>query len=631
MPAKTGGMSKKLIIAEDLHLPLDAVTQKFAFLGRTGSGKTYAAQKLAEEMLAASGQVVTLDPVGVWYSLRIAADGKSPGIQLPVFGGLHGDVPIEPTGGALIADVIADHGTSAVIDVSQFESDNQKCRFAGEFAARLFFRKKASPSALMLFIEEAQEFIPEKPYREEIRMLHEFKRLGKIGRNFGIGLALISQRPQTVSKEVLNMTECMFAFQMTGPHERKTIRQWVEQKGSDLDIIGLLPGFEVGQAHVWSPQWLKFSKTIKILPKWTVNATSTPAVGSAKRNEPKPLDSADLDRLRTNMAATIERAKATDPRELAKQLAQAQKKIAELENRATLGTAAAGVPAATLGSADKHYQRGYDAATKDLHRASEQHKSRVRKEMTAVARESKALHDKLQKELLLATEHLGFAAQAHNAMADLGRRTEMIWERNVSEAVPEKPETEAAEAVHRPRTPVRTPPVEGDGDRRILPAEQRILDAIAEFEALQIPNPARVQVAFMAGYTNLNSKGFVNALGALRSAGQVDYPSSGSLCLTDAGRDRATAVDAPTSTERLQQRLMDMLGGANARILKLLIEAYPDSVDRADLGSKAGYGNLNSKGFVNAIGRLRTLGLIDYPERGQVKAQPVLFLRAATA
>src|SRR5574337_1753997 len=58
---------KKLAISDDLQLPIDsingspgAIWQKYAFLGRTGSGKTYAAKKLAELMLEAGAQVIVL-------------------------------------------------------------------------------------------------------------------------------------------------------------------------------------------------------------------------------------------------------------------------------------------------------------------------------------------------------------------------------------------------------------------------------------------------------------------------------------------------------------------------------------------------------------------------------------------
>src|SRR5262245_61023286 len=93
------GMNR-LRIAEDLALPIEVVTEKLAFLGRTGSGKTYAAMKLAELMLEAGAQIVALDPVGAWHGLRIGAN-----FNVYIFGGLRGDFPLEPTGGVLLADV----------------------------------------------------------------------------------------------------------------------------------------------------------------------------------------------------------------------------------------------------------------------------------------------------------------------------------------------------------------------------------------------------------------------------------------------------------------------------------------------------------------------------------------------
>jgi len=196
---------KKLKLADELALPLEAVTQKLAWIGTTGSGKTYGASKLAELMWDAGAPFIALDPVGVWYGLRLAADGKKPSdITIPIFGGLHGDVPLEPTGGALLADLIIDRGISAVLDVSQFETDADKARFATGFGQRFFFRKKATPSAVHLFIEECQEFIPENEQRGEEHMKHAFIRMQKIGRNFGIGTSLITQRPQDVSKKALS-------------------------------------------------------------------------------------------------------------------------------------------------------------------------------------------------------------------------------------------------------------------------------------------------------------------------------------------------------------------------------------------------------------------------------------------
>lgn len=100
-------------LAREIRLPLDAVTQGLAFLGRRGAGKTYAAGVLVEGLLEAHAQVVVFDPVGNWYGLRVASDGKAKGFEIPVFDGEHGDVPLEPGAGALLADLIVENGISA--------------------------------------------------------------------------------------------------------------------------------------------------------------------------------------------------------------------------------------------------------------------------------------------------------------------------------------------------------------------------------------------------------------------------------------------------------------------------------------------------------------------------------------
>jgi hypothetical protein len=149
----------KLKISDELSLPVDVTTQAVGWLGRRGSGKTYGATKLAELLEISGARFIAIDPVGVWYGLRLGVDGKSHGISVPVFGGLHGDIPLEATGVALIADVIVDRNINAVLDVSQFESDSDRARFAGDFAARFFHRKKSNPSAVHIFVEEAQELV----------------------------------------------------------------------------------------------------------------------------------------------------------------------------------------------------------------------------------------------------------------------------------------------------------------------------------------------------------------------------------------------------------------------------------------------------------------------------------------
>jgi len=91
----------KLRISEDLALPPETVTSTLIVYGGKGMGKTNFGAVLAEEFSRAGLRYCVLDPMGVWWGLRHSADGKGPGIECLILGGPHGDIPIEPTGGAV--------------------------------------------------------------------------------------------------------------------------------------------------------------------------------------------------------------------------------------------------------------------------------------------------------------------------------------------------------------------------------------------------------------------------------------------------------------------------------------------------------------------------------------------------
>jgi hypothetical protein len=58
-------------------------------------------------------------------------------------------------------------------------------------------------------------------------------------------------------------------------------------------------------------------------------------------------------------------------------------------------------------------------------------------------------------------------------------------------------------------------------------------------------------------------------------------------------------------------------------LLRVLIDRYPQAMDRTELAAAAG-SSATSSGFANNLGALRSLGLIDYPQRGQAMATGLL-------
>ncbi len=565
-------MGTRLTIAEDLALPLEAVTEKIGFLGRTGSGKTYAAQLLAEQMHAAAAQFVVLDPVGVWYGLRLEADGKSPGIALPVFGGLRGDVPLEPGGGALIANLVVDRALSAVVDVSQFESDAQKARFAQDFADRFFFRKKASPSAVHLFVEECQEFVPQNPQRDEARMLHAFTRLWKLGRNFGIGGSLLSQRPQEVNKKVLNLTELLFCFQLTGPQERKTIKGWIAEKGIDEDIDLELPKLETGHPHVWSPAWLKVSKVVAVSSKRTFDASSTPKVG--RRAAARELSPIDLDALRSEMAATVERAKAEDPRELRRQIAELKKELTKK-------------PAAAVPAKEKRIEI---PVLKD---------GMVKRLEAAITR-AQAIGAQLDARL---QDVVGWSIQLRNALAAQqtppGIRTVTVWR---------PPELRG----QTPASPASRREISGSG--AMARGERKILTAIAQHAG----GVSRDQLTVLTGYKRSTRDAYLQRLGGR----EFIIVNGDAILATDAGvSSLGPSFERLPTGDELREYWIQRLPAGERRILRTLIEAYPESIERHILGERTGYQRSSRDAYLQRLKAWRLVEIV----YGAVRAAGELF------
>ena len=124
----------------------------------------------------------------------------------------------------------------------------------------------------------------------------------RLGRNYGIGSAMISQRPQSINKEVLNQCECLFVGQLNAAHERKAIEDWLVGHKGEKGWTNELPTLPVGTMFVWSPQWLGIMQKVKIGKKRTYDASATPDSAAAGRNRRSCQSTFDLEELKAALA-----------------------------------------------------------------------------------------------------------------------------------------------------------------------------------------------------------------------------------------------------------------------------------------------------------------------------------------
>lgn len=318
---------KTVHLARGLTLPAaELATEVVASLGQRGGGKSNGAAVVAEGLLEAGIQVIVLDHVGIWFSLRLDETGKrSSPYQIPVLGGQHGDIALVASTGKVVAEALARSGSSAVLDVSSF-SKGDRCRFAADFAEAFFSVKKLHPGPVQILLEEAQRYVPQKLFAGQglERMLGAFEEIAEVGRNYGIGLHLISQRPQKINKDVLNLADTVLAYRTNGVLERKAISDWVQEKGAEgrKEMHDELPGLERGTAIVWSPN-RKIYGQFAIDKKSTYDAGATPTHARAAVRTKR----LDLESLESVMGAAVEEAKANDPRVLKARIAELEREV----------------------------------------------------------------------------------------------------------------------------------------------------------------------------------------------------------------------------------------------------------------------------------------------------------------
>ncbi|GEL46613.1 hypothetical protein CHO01_17290 [Cellulomonas hominis] len=558
--------STPLRLAPDLALPLEAVTETFAIVGKRGSGKTSTARVLSEELLGADQPVVVLDPTGVWWGLRSSADGEHAGHQVVILGGEHGDAPLVETAGAAVADVVVEQRVPVVLDFSLLSKSATR-RFATDFIERLYHRNRQT---LHVVVDEADLFAPQRVPTGGERLLGAMNDLVRRGRVRGLGVTLISQRPAVLNKDVLTQAEVLIALRLTGARDRAAINEWIEAHSGPEEaktVISTLAGLPVGTAWIWSPGWLEVLAKVAIRAPRTFDSSATPKPGVAV-SAPRKMAAIDVAAVTAQIAAFTEEAQASDPvalrrkvRTLTEDLARARRAPARVETTQVEIPVEVRVEVPVLDPAD----------VADLRSIAEQAASWA-------ARVTEAAH--------ALTARLDAAAAAAAAAP---RQTTRAQPRPTGASSPPPPAT----------TPQPRPPA-GAGTS-MSKAERAILSVLA-----QHGERSTTQVAILTGYSH-KSGGYRNALSKLRTAGYID--GRGQVTATPAGLDALGPYDElPTGAALRAWWGQQHLSKAERAALDVLARAYPYPVEVAAIADATGY-SATSGGFRNALSRLRSLEL----------------------
>lgn len=101
---------------------------------------------------------------------------------------------------------------------------------------------------ILLMCEEAHAYIPRATESQFAGSRKSMERIAKEGRKYGVGLAVVSQRPHEVSETVLAQCGTFICLRVTNPDDQAYLRGLVPE--SEGDLVGVLAGLGRGEALV---------------------------------------------------------------------------------------------------------------------------------------------------------------------------------------------------------------------------------------------------------------------------------------------------------------------------------------------------------------------------------------------
>ena len=98
---------------------------------------------------------------------------------------------------------------------------------------------------ILLICEEAHAYIPRDSQSQFAGARKSMERIAKEGRKYGVGLAVVSQRPHEVSETVLSQCGTFLCLRITNPSDQSYIRGLVPE--SEQDLVDILSGLGRGE------------------------------------------------------------------------------------------------------------------------------------------------------------------------------------------------------------------------------------------------------------------------------------------------------------------------------------------------------------------------------------------------
>jgi hypothetical protein len=240
-----------IIIGKHFGFPLDFAYEKIFIGGKTGSGKSYTAGVLMEEMNRHGIQFVCFDTLNAHNGIQ-----NLPNVEAIA------PRENETVNVVKLVSKLKKSNGSLVINLIHLRLESQQILMGDYCEALLAEDFQGKP--IMTILEECQDFVPQmgKPYS-----FAPIVRLCKLGRGKGLGAALISQRPAAIHKEALSQVSTWMVHNIINTKDLEALKIQLSF-GTDKETIKkVLSGISYagpGEMVCFSPKYFKKEGYLKV-------------------------------------------------------------------------------------------------------------------------------------------------------------------------------------------------------------------------------------------------------------------------------------------------------------------------------------------------------------------------------
>jgi hypothetical protein len=498
---------------QQVQLDIRALVESNAgVIGNPGSGKSRTCRKILE-LAAGQAQRIVLDVEDEYYTLR----EQTPSMLLA--GGRNGDCPATPANAAALASLLLETGIDAVIQLNDLGLEGQR-EFIRLFVDALVDAEPRLWHPLLLLVDEAHRYVPLRGWAASGEAII---RLALQGRKRTFGLILATPRLSGISTDARGMLNNWLLGRASQKVDKQAAAEQLGVTNSSDEARGLAklqPGnfWCFGPALDSEPALVRIGEVVTTHLRPGQRDVPTPPAPEQIRAMLERLPRGEQPASATAEAGAASAAPMPDDVERLRREAFSRGEFAGFKHGYMFAMT---VMVETLSIDEKVILR-------DI-------RSRLRQGLQQTIA------------VVLPTSDEGFVAALEKAKTEGSEFHDIFPPGQDADDVPrdamgepldlsdldQQDAEEQAAATPEPIAP-RVEPVETSSSKITGPM-QRMLDALAWWQAAGIMQPTRAQLALLAGYSP-RSSAFSNPLGALRSAGLIDYPMPGSVALQTEGR-----------------------------------------------------------------------------------------------